>query len=285
LYLKKYVMSDAKGRAIPDIVNVTLPLPGRFFNDVVSLLGTAKEQSIVETEDKGIDTTEIEGFREAAFGAANARLRLQGKFELNPWWDFHSCIRGGAAARCLFRIGDVVRAGKKEQMLIPDITPWDIRYVTSAVGEQGLDWAAYKTTRTKDAIEAEKWVIESGFTLTAKEAEVLDVWDTEHNEVWVAGDKVFEQPHDFGFCPVVIRYVVLGSMLADKDSLEHQGEGLFFLIRDAIPELERLLSIMQTLNLLSLKPPKFISVTPPPISSGVIEAGLITSSYSGASCF
>jgi len=254
LYLKKYVMMDAEGRnRVPDIVNVTLPLPGRFFNDVVSVLGTAKEQSIVETEDKGIDTTEIEGFREAAFGAANARLKLQGKFELNPWWDFHSCIRGGGAARCLFRMG-TNKAG--ESALIPDIAQWDIRYVTSAIGEQGLDWGAYKTMRTKDAIAAEAWAIEKNFTIAAKEAEILDVWSTEHNEVWVAGKKEFEQPHDFGFCPVVIQYVVLGSMLADEDSLEHQGEGLFFLIRDAIPELQRLLSIMQTLNLISVKPPK-----------------------------
>ena len=44
-------------------------------------------------------------------------------------------------------------------------------------------------------------------------------------------------------------------MLADTDSLEHQGESIFFLIRHVIPELNRLISIMQTLNLTSVKPP------------------------------
>lgn len=262
LYLKKYVMMDAQKvpKAVPDIVNVTLNLPGRFFNDVISTLGTAKEQSIVETEDKQLDTTYIEDFREASFGAANARLRLQGKFELNPWWDFHSCSRGGAAARCVFRMGEVMRGDKKEEALIPDIAQWDIRYVSYAIGANGLDWGAYKTMRKKDVIEAEPWAVEKGFILPAKQAEVIDVWDTEHNEIWVAGDKVFEQEHTYGFCPVVIQFVVIGSMLADEDSLEHQGESVFFLIRDAVPELERLISIMQTLNLKGVKPPMVVKV-------------------------
>lgn len=250
LYLKKYIMMSPDGKnKVRNVINVTLNLPGRFANDVISVLGTAKEQVIVETEDKNLDTTEIEDFRKAGFGAANARLKLQGKFELNPWFDFHSCIRGGAAARCLFRMG-------KEGLLIPDITLWDTRYVTYAIGEKGLDWAAYKTTRTKDDIESEAWAIEKKFTIAAKEAEVLDVWHTEGNEVWVAGAKEWEQEHPWEFTPVVIRVVKLGSMLADKDSLGHQGESIFFLIREAIPELQRLVSIMQTLNHITLRPPK-----------------------------
>lgn len=253
LYLRKYTMMDADGKnAVPDIVNVTLNIPGRFAHDVIARLGSAKEQTIVETEDKNLDTTYIEDFQKAGFGAANAMLGLQGKFELNPWWDFHSSIRGSAAARCLFRMGKG-KEGKK--VLISDIATWDRKYVTYAIGGEGLDWGAYKTKRTKDAIEAESWAIEMGFTIAAKEAEVLDVWSTEHNEVWVEGRKIFEQPHEFGFCPIVIRTVVLGSMLADEDSLEHQGESVFFLIRDAIPELNRLVSIMQTLNLKTVKPP------------------------------
>ena len=254
LYLSPYKMMDANGKnAVPDIVNVTLNIPGRFANDVVALLGSAKEQVIVETKDKALDTTEVEDFQKAAFGAANARLRMQGLWELNPWFDYHASNRGWCAARCLFRMG-TNRTG--ETILLPDIMPWDSRYVTYAVGEEGLDWAAYKTTRTKDQIESEKWAIESNFTIAAKEAEVLDIWSTEHNEVQVAGVKVFEQPHTFSFCPVVIQRVTLGSMLADADSLAHQGEGIFFLIREAIPELNRLISIMQTLNLKILKPPK-----------------------------
>jgi len=250
LYLDKYIMMGPDGKhKVPNVINVTLSIPGRFANDVISVLGTAKEQVIIESEDKNLDTTEIEEFRKAAFGAANARLRLQGGWELNPWWDFHSCIRGGCAAKCIFQM--------KDGILVPEIIPWDRRYVTYAVGAQGLDWAAYKTTRQKDVIKAEyEEELETyRVSISGKSAEVLDVWATEHNEVWVAGKKILEQEHNFGFTPIVIQMVVLGSMLADADSLAHQGESIFFLIREAVPELNRLLSIMQTLNFITLKPP------------------------------
>ena len=249
LNLVKYVMKDAgEKNAVPDIVNVTLNIPGRFANDVTAILGTAKEQVIVETEDKNLDTAYIEDFQRAAFASANARLRRQGLWDLNPWFDFHSSVRGGCAARCIFQIVDGV--------LVAEIAPWDIRYFTYGVGVEGLGWGAFKTTKTKDDVESQTWAKEIEFAISGKEAEVLDVWDTEHNEVWVAGKQVFEQEHSFGFCPVVIQRVTLGSMLADKDSLAHQGESIFFLIREAVPELERLVSIMQTLNLKAVKGPK-----------------------------
>ena len=247
LYQEKYIMYGPDGKhKVPDVINVTLSLPGRFANDVISMLGTAKEQSIIETDDKNIDTTYIEDFRKAAFNAANARL----KWELNPWFDFHSSIRGGCAARCIFQAIDGI--------LVPDIAQWDIRYVTYEGGAQGLDWAANKTLMSKGTIESEGWwnnPLRAKATLKDKGNKVLDVWDTEHNEIWLNDDLVLEQPHPFGFTPVVIRIVTLGSMLADEDSLEHQGEGIFFLIREAVPELSRLLSIMQTLNFTTLRPP------------------------------
>lgn len=250
LYLDKYIMMGPDGKhEVPDVINVTLSIPGRYANDVISTLGTAKEQSIIESEDENLDTTEIEEFRKAAFASADAKLRLQGGWELNPWLDFHSCIRGGGAARCIFQIADGV--------LDSDIAPWDIRYVTSETGVNGLAWGAYRIGETKDKINALFGGELDRFrmSVTARKAELLDVWDTEHNEIWVDGKKILEQEHSFGFTPVVIQKVVLGSMLADEGSLSHQGESIFFLIREAVPELNRLLSIMQTLNFTTLKPP------------------------------
>lgn len=257
-YLKKFVMMGPDGKnKVPDVINVTLSIPGRFANDVISMLGTAKEQCIVESDDKNLDTTEIEAFRKAGFASANARLRLQDRWELNPWFDFHSCIRGSCAALCQFQM-DKDKDGK--QVLVPNIDPWDRGMVRYGVGVRGMEWASYKTMRSPADIKAETWYEEAssryGLVLEAKDMIVLNVWDTEHNEVWVGDKQVFEQPHDWGFCPVVIQTVVLGSMLQDKDSIAHRGESVFFLIREAMPELNRLLSIMQTLNLIALKPPK-----------------------------
>ncbi len=244
LYLEKYIMRDAtqKGNAIPDIVNVTLNRPALFAANVESALGKTTEQIVVESEVKDFDTAYIEDFVRAGFSAANERLIKQAKPQLNPFLDEQFCIRGRGAERILFRM--------ENEVLITDIAGWDTKYVRYEVGVEGLGWASYKTRRSQAAIEAEY-----GIVISNKKGEVLDVWDTEHNEVWVEGFKILEQEHLYGFTPVVIRVVTLGSMLADEDSISHQGESIFFLVRTMIPELNRLCSIMQTLNLKAVKPP------------------------------
>ena len=248
LHLKKYTMTDAKGRGVPDIVNVTLNRPAVFAANVISALGSTTEQRTVETEDKNLDVDYIEDFQKAAMRSANDRLQMQGRLHLNPLFLEQACIRGRGCARVLFRIGE-------EGLLIPDITPWDTRYVSYEMGVDGLKWAAYKTKRTKDMIEAEY-----GIVIGAKAADVIDIWDAEQNEVWIAGRLELSQAHPYEFTPVVYQVVPLGSMLADEDNIIYEGESIFFLIRQVIPELNRLASIMQTLNLKSVKPPMKVKV-------------------------
>jgi len=245
LYLDKYIMKDVAGNPVPDIVNVTLNRPAVFAANIISALGSTVEQVVVESEDKNIDTAYIEDFQKRAFASANSGLRVQGRTLLNPFFDTQLCIRGRAAARCLFQMIN----GE----LVTDIAPWDARYVTYEMGTNGLEWAAYETTRTKAMLEVEY----PDITVTGKSIKVLDVWDTEHNEVWVADKKIFEQEHPFGFCPVVIQIVPLGygSILLGTNRIKHEGESIFFLIRDVTSELNRLISIMQTLNLKAVKPP------------------------------
>ncbi len=84
---------------------------------------------------------------------------------------------------------------------------------------------------------------------------VLDVWHREGNEVWVGGAKIIEQSHDFRYTPVCIEVVTLGSMLSDPDTIARRGESIFFLIRDIIPQLNRLASIVATQAQVRVKPP------------------------------
>ena len=244
LYLSKYVMKDADNKPVKNIINVTLNRPAVFAANIISALGATSEQRVVETEDKNLDTAYIEDFQKTAFGAANDRLRRQGRPQLNPFADTQLSIRGRSAARCIFQIVDGV--------LVPEIAPWDTRFVTYEMGVDGLKWAAYKTIRSKGAIEAEY-----GIVIADKKSEVIDVWHMEGNEVWVAGDKILEQKHSFGFTPVAIQVVSLGygAILLGDDRVKNDGESIFFLIRDVIPELNRLASIVQTQNLKSVRPP------------------------------
>ena len=249
VYLWEYVMQDADHQDVPNIINVTLNRPAVFAANIISALGTTSEQRVVESDDKNIDTAEIEEFQKAAFAQANDRLRRQGRPGINPFFDIQLCIRGRGAARCIFQMVDDV--------LDADISPWDSRFVTYEMGVKGLDWGAYKVMLAKDVIESQTWAKASNFTIAGKAAEVLEGWDTEHQEIWVANKKIFEEEHSFGFTPIVIQVVSLGygGILLGDDRIRNEGESIFFLIRGVIPELNRLASIMQTLNLKSVLPP------------------------------
>lgn len=246
----KYTMSDDKGRRIPDIVNVTLNKVSMFAAFATSELHKAVQQIVVESDEKNFDTAYVEEFQQAALDSANDRLRRQGKVQLNPFFDIQNCFRGRSAARCLFYMGE-------DGELITDITPWDAYYVRYGMGSDGLDWASYEMERTKDDIESQPWAIEQDFTIAGKKAKVIDVWDTEGNIVYVDKKIVYEQEHNFEFCPVSVQIVPLGygGILLEETSAQFEGESIFFLIRELVPELNRIISISQTLNIKAVKPP------------------------------
>jgi hypothetical protein len=147
------------------------------------------------------------------------------------------CRRGRGILRILFRI--------ENDELIADITPWDSRYAYYAMGPDGLLWAAYETARAKDVIEAEY----PGAKVSGQTGTILDIWGEDVNEVYLNNQKIFDQENPYGEVPVCVQLVSLGSMLADKDNLKFEGESIFSLIRDLQPELNRLVSIIQTLNI------------------------------------
>src|SRR3990167_5175029 len=75
LYLSEYVMRDKDKKVVPDIINITLNKPAVFAANVISALGGASQQTIVEAEKGSIDTFAIEKFQEAALASADLRLR------------------------------------------------------------------------------------------------------------------------------------------------------------------------------------------------------------------
>lgn len=248
--LKKYVMKDRKNKIVSGILNVTLNDPAVFAAYVISALSSTSQQTVVQSDIEDFDTAKIENFQKAALNGANARLRKMGRPELNAFFDEQLAMRGRAAGRCIFR--------EENKVLIPDITPWDTRYVTYHLGPDGLEWAAFKGNRTKDEIMAEWGKELEGKDIKLKEDknQVLDMWNTKGNELFIGGKLAHEQDHPFGFCPVAIQVVPLGSMFADEDNEAYYGESIYFMIRDIIEELNRLASMAQTANFLALRGPK-----------------------------
>jgi len=241
---KKFTLYDVDNKEVPNAISMTLNDPGVFATNVESNLNNATEQVIVESDDKNLDTAYIEDLVKAAFATASRRLVSAGKFPLNPFIDQQMTRRGRGYAVVLFRMS---KKGK-ERTLICDITPWDSRFVFGRLGQDGFDWAAYETYRTKGSLRVEypKADIPAG-----EDSEDIKVWncfDKHENSIWADEQKVFYQPHHYGRVPVCGQIVPMGSMMADKESRAAQGESIFFLIRDLIPELNRLASIMQSLN-------------------------------------
>ena len=258
--LKKYVLSDRAGKAIPDIINVTLNKPAIFAGQVFSSLGSCSQQTVVTSSKGSIDTHYIEEFQDAAFNAANLRLRKRGgQASLNYFTDVQLCIRGRAARRILFRLADKkdVEDGNAKEIgeLIPDVNSWDTRYVTFERGNNDFKWAAYHIDRNWAATEEQYGLLMQKYGVYKEgehpvKANICDIWTPDHNEVWVEGKQILEQKHDYGFTPVVMEVVALGygNILMEEDRLQHEGESIFFMIRDVIPELNRLVSLLQTLN-------------------------------------
>lgn len=259
LSLRKYVLSDKNEKAIPDIINVTLNKPAIFAANVISSLGSTAQQTVVTSTKGSIDTHYIEEFQDAAFNAANLRLQKRGQASLNSFADIQLCIRGRGARRILFRLaskedvanGDATKIGE----IIPDITSWDTRFVTYEKGMNGLKWGAYHIDRNWNATEEQYGELMQKYGIYREgknpvKANIADIWTEDHNEIWIEGKQVLEQGHDYGFCPVILEIVPLGygNILMEEDRLQHEGESIFFMIRDVIPELNRLVSLLQTLN-------------------------------------
>jgi len=172
-------------------------------------------------------------------------------------------------------------SGKAVRSMVPDIRPWDRRFTVYDEGDDGLSFAAYRTRRARAAILSEY----PDAVFSGKTAEVVDYWNHEVNVIYVNGAKIIEQPNPYGFVPVCVQTVTLGSMMSDEDDLKYQGESIFFLIRQAVPELNRLISIMQTLNMIGIKPPKTWhsqgAQQEPPEYTDVLAPGSITQAETG----
>jgi hypothetical protein len=270
--LAKYILRDTDNHIIPHAISITLNDPLVFAVNVESALNAAVEQVTVESENKRLDTDYIEDVIRAVFKETDKRLARQGRYNLNPFTDQMVTRRGRAAGRCLVNI--------KDGILNPEIIPWDTRYVVYGMDTDGLAWISYKTLRTQDMVGAEY----PDFIVTNKneQIEVQDIWTRVNNEVWIGNKQITEQKHGYGSVPAAVQIVPCGSMTMDANTIEHQGESIFYMIRDLVPELNRLVSIIQNMNISSFDralqlhiPDEQITGNPPPQHDEVTKPGAV----------
>ncbi len=226
MYLTPYQLTRLDGKTKMDrAVSVTLNDPAVFANAVIADLMRAKRQIVVE----GLSDAQnhaVEQFGNDAF--AQADEYLSAKFGIANLWSWlcnHVCLRS------LIGVRWIVTAVDGEYRT--DCLPVDMRWCPFVLGQ----WAANITFRNASDIrrvpgEAGRQPTSSSRSFPAKEPGVADFWNKEVNEVWVSGEKVFEQPNPFGYPPFVIILPSTGFMLRSKGYLAHEAEDLLFLNRE-----------------------------------------------------
>ena len=235
---------DADNKEIPNSVHVLLNDIATFTWEVETELNAAIEQVSVTSKNKRFDTAYVEGFIKAAFKEADKRLSLKGMFPFDPFIDQQTFRRGRASSKCFFHFD------KGE--FIPDLTPWDTGYVVPENDTKGLYYIAGKFYRPESKIltdftEANGYTISN--TTSNTNIEVIHILTRDTSQIWVGGSLAKELPNKLGYVPAVYHLVPMGSMLWDKDTIQYMGESGIFLIRKMFEELERIVSIIQSLSL------------------------------------
>lgn len=241
LFLDAYKMMrpDLPDKEMANVINVTLNDPATFAARAIATLSSTQRQTEVsgrEMEDKAC--TKIESFVDDFSFAINESLFYRDILELDAFLNEQACVRGRLVGRSL------VRKDEKTGKLIVDVVPHDSRFFVYDMGLKGMNWGAAISWRGKKAIKDEY-----GYESPNDRLEVVDFYNDGRNIIFLDECKATkEQKNPFGEPPFVVATVPVGSMLSDEDAQQHRGESIFWQNRAIFPELNRLITIFQTLN-------------------------------------
>ena len=257
LYMEDFKLRDFRDtHDLANVVNVTGNRVATYGQRVIENLGAYKWQTVVEGEINKRDAHNVEEFLNASLDQTNIYLNEQFDDvpDLYTFWAKHICNRGRIGVEWMSWIED----GEYKIHCVP----LDMRWTPYVKGK----WIAPIYYRKKDDLEAELEEYEikakgSGATYNKpalsgdKDIEVRDYWDLEKNELWVANKLVYTQKHQLKRLPFVTVVAPSGFMFRGKGYEEHEGEDIYFLIRKLNKELNRSLSIEQTIGMDILYPP------------------------------
>ena len=214
-----------------------------FVTTVKAYLSDAQEQVEVTSEDENLDTAEIESFIRAFWKEVDNRWR-KGKGTGGKQRTFSPFIYEQTVERGRVAIPSLCRIENGE--LVADLRCWDSRFVRYETEK----WMGYLMTRSTATIKQEYPDLQS--LPEKKELKVRHILTPKEEIVYVDDVEAWREPHNYGELPGVVGIVPLGSMRADADSLQYEGESILLMVRDIFPELMRYTSIIQSLNMKEL---------------------------------
>ena len=255
VYNTPYAMPDLADpkKAMDNVISVTMPYGAIIANTVINDLMTSFRQTIVEGSISAKTQRLIEGFiddnrEEADESLVNSNWHAS-LFEI---WCSHVCIRSYIGVRWVSQIID----GK----YVKNAMPVDMRYGPWEYGNDGLNWMAPISFRTRAELEVQyaQIIEEKSISLSGESTqlfEVRDYWDSEKKELWINEVLALEQPNPLGEVPFVIGAPATGFMLRDKGYIKHDAEDILYLVRSVLDEMNRTASIEQTKGAETIRPP------------------------------
>ena len=258
-YMTNFTLTMFDGTGpLDNVVNVTGNRAASYGTRVIENLASYKWQTVVEGEVTKREAHSIEDFLNASLDQTNFYLseNFDDVPDLYTFWAKHICNRG--------RIGVHWMSWMEKGEYKIHCAPLDMRYVAYVRNK----WAAPIYFRKKIDLEQElEEYAERAKSVGGKytqvtlgeDNEVRDHWGVEKgkysNELWVNNQLAYTQDYPlFKRLPFVFVVSPSGFMYRDKGYVEHEGEDIYFLIKKLDKEINRSLSIEQTLGMDILYP-------------------------------
>ncbi len=242
--LADFVLKESDGvTAMKGIYNVTRNRPLLFMQRVTNLLSASDPLVEVLSEKlKDKETSKMEQFISDLSIEFDRRLAMRGE-------DMHFPVncsivnaRGPVASRITCYLD-------KEGNVVPYLLPLDTRFFYCEMGQDGMIWGAYETTRTKAGIKNEY-----GIDIQGTDAPVIDFYDGKENEIFINEKPQPSKSHPYGKPPFAYQRVASGIALKDKDMVERQSDSILGQTRSIWPEANAIASILKTISMRLPKP-------------------------------
>lgn len=247
-----YTLTDKDGKTVRNVLSMCANKLQLFDAYVEASLGRAKENLVVESNNKSVDTGKIEEVANAMWAQINQKRRKQGRWPIDSVIDQFSCRRGSAGMSIT---ANQIKDEEGGERLDIEAVAWDPRWSTFIMGENEPEQAGREIEMKKDEIESQPLAKAKKFLLSSPKAIQTEIWTTKEHIFYIDEKEAFKEPNPYRFVPVPWQEVPVGSMLQDKSIEQYRGESILYMVRDLINEYNRILSILNTKSFQSIKPP------------------------------
>ncbi len=247
-----YELRDSKGDELDDVEHVTIPDARIYGERIIAVLNESME--IIEIngqrDGKVMDskmTKIIEDFYHDVLYISDEKQDDVLEPGLDPYFWEQIGIRGGVFARILL--------AQDGHGFDPDILTIDRYKCRYGIGRRGFSWFAFWDVLSREEVMAEY----PDYAMKSDTVIRWDYWNNDEEIIFL--DNTFYDAYDnpLGHPPFIGQLCQQGTYLKTSPrSLRMQGDSIYSSSRDLYPHLNKIASIMQTMNMLSLSPPQVL---------------------------